>query len=68
MTKYIAFLRAINVGGHTVKMDHLRARFLRIQARQQHIRILRHRQIEGLPQRQDPDFAKQRKSGGEQAQ
>lgn len=23
MTKYIAFLRAINVGGHTVKMDHL---------------------------------------------
>ena len=27
MTKHIAFLRAINVGGHTVKMDHLRARF-----------------------------------------
>jgi len=23
MTKYVAFLRAINVGGHTVKMDHL---------------------------------------------
>ena len=23
MKKYIAFLRAINVGGHTVKMDHL---------------------------------------------
>ncbi len=23
MTKYIAFLRAINVGGHTVKMDYL---------------------------------------------
>ena len=23
MPKYIAFLRAINVGGHTVKMDHL---------------------------------------------
>jgi uncharacterized protein (DUF1697 family) len=23
MTRYIAFLRAINVGGHTVKMDHL---------------------------------------------
>ena len=27
MPKYIAFLRAINVGGHTVKMDHLRALF-----------------------------------------
>ena len=27
MTKYIAFLRAINVGGHTVKMDHLRGIF-----------------------------------------
>ena len=27
MTKYIAFLRAINVGGHTVKMDHLRSLF-----------------------------------------
>jgi uncharacterized protein (DUF1697 family) len=25
--KYIAFLRAINVGGHTVKMDHLRSLF-----------------------------------------
>ena len=25
MTKYVAFLRAINVGGHTVKMDHLRS-------------------------------------------
>lgn len=24
MPKHIAFLRAINVGGHTVKMDHLR--------------------------------------------
>lgn len=27
MTKYVAFLRAINVGGHTVKMDHLRKLF-----------------------------------------
>jgi uncharacterized protein (DUF1697 family) len=27
MTKYFAFLRAINVGGHTVKMDHLRQLF-----------------------------------------
>ena len=27
MTKYIAFLRAINVGGHTVKMDRLRGIF-----------------------------------------
>lgn len=27
MPKYIAFLRAINVGGHTVKMDHLRCLF-----------------------------------------
>ena len=27
MTKHIAFLRAINVGGHTVKMDHLRGIF-----------------------------------------
>lgn len=27
MTKYIAFLRAINVGGHTVKMDHLKSLF-----------------------------------------
>jgi uncharacterized protein (DUF1697 family) len=25
--KYVAFLRAINVGGHTVKMDHLRELF-----------------------------------------
>lgn len=27
MHKYIAFLRAINVGGHNVKMDHLRGLF-----------------------------------------
>ena len=27
MTRYIAFLRAINVGGRTVKMDHLRQLF-----------------------------------------
>ena len=27
MPKYVAFLRAINVGGHTVKMDHLRVLF-----------------------------------------
>jgi uncharacterized protein (DUF1697 family) len=27
MTKYVAFLRAINVGGHTVKMDYLRRLF-----------------------------------------
>jgi len=27
MPRYIAFLRAINVGGHIVKMDHLRALF-----------------------------------------
>jgi uncharacterized protein (DUF1697 family) len=27
MPKYVAFLRAINVGGHTVKMDYLRALF-----------------------------------------
>ena len=27
MPKYLAFLRAINVGGHTVKMDHLRQIF-----------------------------------------
>ena len=27
MTRYIAFLRAINVGGHTVKMDQLRGLF-----------------------------------------
>jgi uncharacterized protein (DUF1697 family) len=27
MTRYIAFLRAINVGGHVVKMDYLRQQF-----------------------------------------
>ena len=27
MPKYVAFLRAINVGGHQVKMDHLRSLF-----------------------------------------
>ena len=27
MTRYVAFLRAINVGGHVVKMDHLRRLF-----------------------------------------
>jgi uncharacterized protein (DUF1697 family) len=27
MTRFIAFLRAINVGGHNVRMDHLRALF-----------------------------------------
>jgi uncharacterized protein (DUF1697 family) len=27
MTRYIAFLRAINVGGHVIKMDRLRAHF-----------------------------------------
>ena len=27
MAKYIAFLKAINVGGHTVKMDHLKNLF-----------------------------------------
>jgi len=27
MTKYVALLRAINVGSHTVKMDHLRSLF-----------------------------------------
>lgn len=27
MPKFVAFLRAINVGGHTVKMDHLRQLF-----------------------------------------
>jgi uncharacterized protein (DUF1697 family) len=27
MPKYVAFLRAINVGGHIVKMDHLRRLF-----------------------------------------
>ena len=30
MKKYIAFLRAINVGGHTVKMDHLRSLFVKM--------------------------------------
>jgi len=30
VTRYIAFLRAINVGGHTVKMDHLRRLFEQI--------------------------------------
>lgn len=30
MPKYIAFLRAINVGGHTVKMDYLRTLFAEI--------------------------------------
>ena len=28
MPKYVAFLRAINVGGHTVKMDYLRQLFV----------------------------------------
>ena len=28
MPKYVAFLRAINVGGHTVKMDELRSMFV----------------------------------------
>ncbi len=27
LTRYVALLRAINVGGHTVKMDHLRSLF-----------------------------------------
>jgi uncharacterized protein (DUF1697 family) len=27
MSKYVAFLRAVNVGGHIVKMDHLRQLF-----------------------------------------
>jgi uncharacterized protein (DUF1697 family) len=27
MTRYVAFLRAINVGGHTVRMDELRRQF-----------------------------------------
>jgi uncharacterized protein (DUF1697 family) len=27
LTRYVAFLRAINVGGHVVKMDHLRSLF-----------------------------------------
>ncbi len=30
MTKYIALLKAINVGGHTVKMDHLKNLFERM--------------------------------------
>ena len=30
MPKYVAFLRAINVGGHTVKMDQLRALFVEL--------------------------------------
>ena len=30
MPKYVALLRAINVGGHTVKMDHLRSLFAAI--------------------------------------
>ena len=30
MTRYVAFLRAINVGGHTVKMDYLRQLFERL--------------------------------------
>jgi len=30
LPRYIAFLRAINVGGHTVKMDHLRALFIEL--------------------------------------
>ena len=30
MAKYIAFLKAINVGGHTVKMDHLKSLFEKI--------------------------------------
>ena len=30
LTRYIALLRAINVGGHTVKMDHLRSLFQEI--------------------------------------
>ncbi len=48
--------------------SHLFARFLRIQARQQHIRILRHSHVEGLPQRQHADFTKQRKGGREETQ
>ena len=31
MPKYIAFLRAINVGGHIVKMDQLRKLFEELQ-------------------------------------
>ena len=30
MTRYVALLRAINVGGHTVKMDALRKHFSRM--------------------------------------
>lgn len=30
MTKYVAFLRAINVGGHTVKMEHLNKLFVEL--------------------------------------
>ena len=30
MQKYVAFLRAINVGGHTVKMDQLRTLFVEL--------------------------------------
>ena len=30
MTKYIAFLKAINVGGHNVKMDHLKRLFVKM--------------------------------------
>jgi uncharacterized protein (DUF1697 family) len=32
MTRYIAFLRAVNVGGHIVKMDHLRGLFVALGA------------------------------------
>src|SRR5687768_15562390 len=32
MIRYIAFLRAINVGGHIVKMDHLRELFAAVGA------------------------------------
>jgi uncharacterized protein (DUF1697 family) len=32
MTRYVAFLRAINVGGHIVKMDHLRGLFAALEA------------------------------------
>jgi uncharacterized protein (DUF1697 family) len=31
MPKYVAFLRAINVGGHTVKMDYLRQLFVALE-------------------------------------
>ena len=31
MTKHIAFLKAINLGGHTVKMDHLKKLFEKMQ-------------------------------------